>query len=159
MIPIGVVIDTREKRPWSFPEHLVTSRIGTLKTGDYALEDDDSFAIERKSLDDFLQTVSSGWERFLREIGRMEGQNFKAKIVIVEGDYESFCFKSSSFNEIEPPAHNHPRLSPQFVNKRMAELTMMNVSVIFAGCPEYAASLAYSILQERWFELSKRNCR
>lgn len=152
---IGIVIDTREKRPWSFPEHLAYTRIGTLTTGDYALIDDNAFAIERKSLDDFLQTISTGWERFQREIGRMEGARFCAKVIIVEGDFESVCFKSEQ-DTIIPPNHSHPRLSPQFVTKRIAELTLMGVSVIFAGASEYASAIAYRILWERHLEIGNR---
>jgi ERCC4-type nuclease len=155
---IGVVIDTREKRPWSFPDEYVETRIGKLNAGDYALDGDNAFAIERKSLDDFLGTISTGWERFLREIGRMEGARFQRKVIIVEGDFESTCFRESTTGEMVSPQHNHPRLSPQFVTKRIAELTMMGVAVIFAGRPEYAAAIAYRILWERHLELGNAAC-
>lgn len=148
-MPLRVVIDTREQRPWSFPAGLVEATIGTLRTGDYALAGDDAFAIERKSLDDFLGTVSTGWERFLREIGRMEGAGFAARVVIVEADLEACCFRESPAGEIVPPAHNHPLLSPQFVLKRVAELAFMGVAVLFAGSPDHAAALAYALLSER----------
>lgn len=148
-MPLRVVIDTREQRPWSFPAGLVEAAVGTLRTGDYALAGDDAFAIERKSLDDFLGTVSTGWERFMREIGRMEGAGFAARVVIVEADLEACCFRESTAGEIIPPAHNHPLLSPQFVLKRVAELAFMGVAVLFAGSPDHAAALAYALLSER----------
>jgi ERCC4-type nuclease len=148
---ISVVIDSREKRPWAFPIELVNSSIGTLPTGDYSLAGDASFAIERKSLDDFLGTIGGGWERFLREIGRMD--RFDAKVIIIEGNFEQVCF---DYRTDAAPAHNHPRLTPQFVSKRIAELTMMNVSVLFAGNAIYASGLAYAILKERFYELKNR---
>lgn len=148
-MPLRVVIDTREQRPWSFPPDLAEVQRGTLKAGDYALVGDDAFAIERKSLDDFLGTVSSGWERFLREIGRMEGSDFAARIVVVEADFAACCFHESAAGELIPPAHQHPQLSPLFVARRIAELSFMGVSVLFAGQAAYAAALALALFAER----------
>lgn len=146
---LRVVIDTREQRPWAFPPDLAEVQRGTLRTGDYALVGDDAFAIERKSLDDFLATVSSGWERFLREIGRMEGSDFAARVVIVEADFAACCFHQSTEGTLVPPAHQHPQLSPRFVARRIAELAFMGVSVLFAGCADFAAALALALFAER----------
>lgn len=146
---LRIVVDTREQRPWSFPPDLADVRVGTLRTGDYALAGDDAFAVERKSLDDFLGTISSGWERFLREIGRMEGSGFVARVVIVEADFEACCFREGPDGALVPPRHAHPQLTPQFAAKRIAELTMMGVSVVLAGNAGYAAALAYAMLRER----------
>ena len=82
MDPLRIIIDTREQRPWRFPPEAAFVRRGTLSAGDYALEEDTAFAIERKSLDDFIGTVSTGWERFQRELERMGG--YAARCVIVE---------------------------------------------------------------------------
>lgn len=157
-----VVIDTREQRPWGFPPAVydhdgnaveqVTQEIGTLKTGDYALKGDDHFAVERKSGDDFLGTVSSGWHRFCRELNRMDEAGFAAKVVIVESDYETFCYRIRQ-GAILPPDHQHVRCTPQFVMKRIAQLTMRGVSVIFAGTSEHGAALALRILVERQDQL------
>lgn len=147
---INVVIDTREQRPWSFPVHAVKAEIGTLRTGDYALKGDDKFAIERKSLDDFLGTISSGWERFLREIGRMD--RFDAKVIIVEGNFEQCCFRDSD-GTLSTPDHRHNMLAPAFIAKRIAELSLMGVSILFCGTKDYSAAVAYSILRARYYEM------
>lgn len=152
---LSIVIDTREQAPWSF-EGYADVRVGTLKTGDYALDGDMSFAIERKSLDNFLGTISSGWNRFLREIGRMDAAGFVAKVVIVEGDFERVCY-SERDGELIPPRHRHPMLTPQFVAKRIAELSLSGVSVLFAGNSEYAAGLAYHIFKERANDLARNS--
>jgi len=146
MTPIPIIIDTREQRPWSFSPDVAKCRVETLKTGDYAIVGDDGFAIERKSLDDFLATISSGWERFLREIDRMK--EFAAKVIIVEGDFVQFVFR---FEEgvLLAPDHCHPNLTPQFVMKRVAQLSLMGVSVLFAKNSELAAVMAFAILKER----------
>ena len=142
-----IVIDTREQRPWSFPPNIPVE-IGTLRTGDYALKGDDHFAIERKSADDFVGTISIGWHRFVREINRMDAAGFCAKVVIVECDFATFCFRTKQ-GAIIPPDHEHTRCTPQFVMKRIAELTMRNVSVIFAGSADLASAVALRILIER----------
>lgn len=141
-----IVIDSREQRPWGFPPHIPVE-IATLKTGDYAIKgDENNFAIERKSGDDFLGTISSGWPRFCKEIKRME--NFSAKIIIVEADFETFCYRTGQ-GIVLPPNHEHIKVTPQFVMKRIAELTMKQICVLFAGNAEYGSAIALRILLER----------
>lgn len=151
---LKIIIDTREQSPWAFPEELATVRMGTLKTGDYALDGDNAFAIERKSLDDFLGTISSGWNRFLREIGRMDAAAFPAKIIIVEGDFESCHFRVVKDGKIQAPTHNHVRLTPQFIYSRIAELSLQGVCILFAGDASCAGALGYAILRHRFMELA-----
>lgn len=148
--PIAVVIDTREQTPWAFPPELATVSVGTLQTGDYALAGDSGFAIERKSLQDFVQTVVTGWERFGREIWRMNG--WPAKVVIVEADFRQLCYRYED-DAMVAPDHESYRVKPGFLMRRIAELTMMGVAVVFAGDAEHAAVLAVKILRERRKEL------
>lgn len=150
-----IIIDTREQRPWSFPPHIPVE-IGTLRTGDYALKGDDHFAVERKSADDFVGTISLGWHRFIKELNRMDAANFAAKVIIVETDFETFCFRIRQ-GEILPPDHEHTRCTPQFLMKRIAELTMRGISVIFAGNAELASAIALRIFIEREKELKEEN--
>jgi ERCC4-type nuclease len=152
---LSIIIDTREQRPWSFPPHLAMVRTGTLRIGDYAIEGDSMFAIERKSLDDFLGSISTGWERLEREIWRMDGAGFQARVIIVEGDYVQCCFVQSETgsSNIDYPDHIHSKLTPQFIMARIARLTMMGVSVLFAHNADLAAGLAIAILTDRWREL------
>jgi hypothetical protein len=153
--PLRVVIDTREQSPWAWPLSDVVCRFAGLSAGDYALESDTEpvrgrellavrFAVERKSLSDWAGTISTGWERFQREIERMAA--FPARVVIVEGDFEQCCF----LDDGTPPQHGHPMIEPAFVCRRVAELSMMGVSVLFAGRADYAAALAYRVFLRRW---------
>lgn len=146
---MNVIIDTREQTPWVFSPGVCTRR-GTLRTGDYALEGDSWFAIERKSLDDYVATIGSGWDRFCREIDRMV--SWPAKVVIVEGDFEGLLFCESG-DALIPPQHSHHRITPGFAIRRTAELTMMGVAVLFAGDAEGAATLATAILRQRTRQL------
>ena len=152
-----IIIDSREQSPWAWDASDAETQIGTLSAGDYALASDCEqvkgratlsvrFAIERKSLDDFLGTISGGWERFQRELIRMEP--FPARVVIVEGDFSQVCF-SECADGIIPPEHNHPAMRPAFVARRISELTMQGVSVLMAGNAQMAAGLAYRIFRRR----------
>ena len=148
-----ITIDTREQTPWSFPAFVETER-GTLSAGDYALHGD-AWALERKSLDDFLGTVSTGWERFGRELDRMPWE--MAKVVIVEADFAACCFRATDSGAIVGPEHSHPMLSPSFAAMRIAELTMAGVAVLFAGNAGQAAALAYHLLRRRELEIGGDN--
>lgn len=88
---LKITIDTREQTPFHFDDHIAKVRIGGLKTGDYACTGDRGFAVERKSLDDFLSTISSGWKRFQREIFRAKTEGF-ALPIIVEGNLDDIVF-------------------------------------------------------------------
>jgi len=156
--PLHIIIDSREQAPWAWDPSDATTEIKGLTAGDYALASDTEvvkgrvslavrFAIERKSLDDFLGTISVGWERFQRELIRME--SFPARVVIVEGDFAQVCFTDDTNGSITAPEHNHPAMQPAFVGRRISELTMMGVSVLFAGNSQYAAGLAYRVFRRR----------
>ena len=149
MARLHIIIDTREQTPWSFDPGAVDAEIGTLSTGDYALAGDTRFGIERKSMDDFLGTISTGWERFCRELDRMDAAEWVAKVIIVEGDYATCCFAQSADGELVPPSHRHFMLTPQFVEKRIAQLIMRGVCVLFAVDPNLAAGLAVAIFRQR----------
>ena len=140
MIP--VIVDTREQRPRVLDPDSFTMTRATLRTGDYCLEGD-VVALERKSLEDFMGTIGSGWDRFQREIDRMEG--WPAKIIIVEGDYRQIMFGPGA----TPPEHNHLQLTPAFARKRIAQLSLRQVSVLFATDAGHAAGLASAIFRER----------
>lgn len=85
----NVLIDTREKTPFLFPEgNLCTgSVIKKLDTGDYTLEGlEDKLCIERKKVvSEIAQNITQ--ERFKEELIRMT--NFKYRYIIFEFDWSS----------------------------------------------------------------------
>ncbi|KYG01797.1 hypothetical protein BE21_55895 [Sorangium cellulosum] len=77
-----VIVDTREQRPWTFGGAFHLER-ATLPAGDYSLAGfETSVAIERKSLDDFVQSVTWERSRFLRECERL--RSYELKTILVE---------------------------------------------------------------------------
>lgn len=94
-----IVRDSREQSPFHFEGEKyegVPVIEGTLTTGDYSLVGLESrVAVERKSLPDFLQSISTGRERFERELTRARGLDAFMVVVeapfsdVVEGNYRS----------------------------------------------------------------------
>ncbi|QCC48116.1 ERCC4 domain-containing protein [Halobellus limi] len=69
--PLVIVVDTREQTPWKFDGYPVRVKRAKLDTGDYSVHGfEDIFAIERKSLDDLVNTTVNGRDRFQDELIR-----------------------------------------------------------------------------------------
>jgi len=89
-----IIIDTREQTPWRFPGSVSVG----LKTGDYSVVGmEDIAVIERKSLDDLVQSITWERERFERELTRMMQIRWRAVVVeaglpdVVEWRYKSMA--------------------------------------------------------------------
>lgn len=88
--PFTVAVDTREQAPFRFlnidPFSVVPLRTDlALATGDYSIVGFESrLTVERKSISDFLGSITAGRDRFEREFERMAEMEFSA--VVVEGE-------------------------------------------------------------------------
>ncbi|WP_156920865.1 ERCC4 domain-containing protein [Fundidesulfovibrio putealis] len=91
IVPLRIVVDSREKRPWLFSGYPDVEVVrGTLKTGDYSLPGfEDQVALERKSLQDLIGSLSAGRDRFEREMERLAAMEFAA--VLVEASAEDIA--------------------------------------------------------------------
>ena len=86
---LTIRIDTREQKPWTFSEvsRKVVTTVGTLKSGDYALDIDPTIAaVERKSLNDFVRCCGVGREAFWKQIQLLKG-SIERPLIIIEADY------------------------------------------------------------------------
>ncbi len=146
---LDIVIDSREKCPWAFDPQDARCTRGTLKTGDYALAGDNGFAIERKSLNDFLGTISSGWDRFERELIRARDAGFTMP-VIVEGCIDDMLWSTSDDGELVEPQNDHSCVNAGFVLKQIAQI-IVRYGHSFIPCANAvnAAAVAYACLCER----------
>lgn len=86
--PLKIVVDTREQQPYTFTEYSEVQSIRHgLKTGDYSLAGyEDRVALERKSLDDLIGCLTTGRNRFERELERAKALDYFA--VVVEASLE-----------------------------------------------------------------------
>ena len=99
-----VICDTREQAPFKFPGSIR----GTLKTGDYSVQDcQEIFCIERKSLSDAWSSIGSGRgpafarrrRRFRAEWERMGAMRFAA--VVIEGNLEELTVQPEQ-SQVDP---------------------------------------------------------
>lgn len=91
MTPLTIVCDTREQKPWLFSDYPGVEVVrGTLKSGDYSLPGfENQVALERKSLQDLIGSLSAGRDRFKREMERLAALDFAA--VLVEASAEDIA--------------------------------------------------------------------
>ena len=126
-----IIVDSREQTPLPITFPTITSG---LPTGDYSVVGlEDQFAVERKSLSDLYGSLSSGRERFSRELQRMRAFPFSRLLVI------------GSVHEIEQGSSRAKGMNPLAVLNSLAAIEARGVPVIFAQSPEAAAALV-----ERW---------
>ena len=82
---VVIVVDTREQEPYVFDPRLVAVVRRALPAGDYSIEGfEDSVAVERKTLEDFVSTVIRSRKRFTRELRRLAG--YETSCIVVEAD-------------------------------------------------------------------------
>lgn len=82
-LPLQIIRDTREQDGFEFAGFPCTVTAGTLQSGDYALRGfERRVAIERKTLDDLLNSISTERDRFSRELQRLKA--YDAACVVVE---------------------------------------------------------------------------
>ena len=141
---LNITVDRREQNPLPLNDTVI-AEIATLSIFDYALKDDDGFAIERKSLGDFIQSVAirSAFSRELRKLQRSRNAGFPRLIYVLECDFqdiESFDFARFSSG----------RVHAGLIHKRIRQLIYThNVHLIFAGSPEGAARMVELLLKSR----------
>lgn len=126
-----IVVDTREKTPWLFKGVATVKR--RLRAGDYSVVGlEERVAIERKTLDDFVRSLTAERSRFFRELAILRRYDFAAVVVeasltdIRAGDY---------FADFKPKTVLALAIDVEVVQ---------GVSVVFAGDRE--AAIAWSVL-------------
>ena len=131
-----IVIDTREKEPYSFP--CSTIRCG-LKTGDYSLVGlEDRVSVERKRTEELFLCVGKERKRFEREMVRMSRFDYAA--LVVEGDLRELS-RPSNFSKVSPKA---------VINSLVSWSVQYGVHVYLAGNRELARALTLRILEKYW---------
>ena len=132
-----IICDTREQMP--LPLERFPVERGTLTTGDYSFAGGEHLlSIERKSIPDLIQSLTSERERFIRELERLRGYRFARLLVI--GTEEAIAMKQYR-GSANPKAmmHNVYSIEAKFV------------PVVFAPTPEAGARLV-----ERWIYWTAR---
>jgi DNA excision repair protein ERCC-4 len=102
MVPVRIVIDTREQLPYTFDPGRIQSIRRVLPAGDYSIEGyETSVAVERKSIDDFVSTVIRGRKRFHKELRLLAEYEHACVVVeaslreIIQREYRSNAHPSA----------------------------------------------------------------
>lgn len=103
-----IIIDTREQKPYAFSELIPVQR-HALPKGDYSiLGAEHCFAIERKSLDDWLHTIVHCSGRFAKELAELA--DYHRAYIVVEGDWQAILRQEYNSKTL-PQAAMHMSLS------------------------------------------------
>ncbi len=137
---LNIIVDTREQNPISFPKNVFVVN-EKLDVGDYALASRKiKLSIERKSLPDFIGTLSSGYERFVREVQRAENAGVKLIVLVEENIIQAMSFNYH-------PDH-YGQVTPEFIFHKMRQLcrTFDNIQFLFAYPKNEIPQIAYKLL-------------
>ena len=121
-----ILVDTREQVPLKFPKR--QTQVMTLKFGDYTFSSKQATCncyIERKSLSDFIGTMSGGYERFINEIER--AQEAEAYLVVL---VEDTLQNALSFPYL-PHISKKIKATPEFIFHRVRNLAQKYPMVQF----------------------------
>lgn len=119
----SIFIDSREQMPLNID---YPTEVKGLKFGDYALNDPENKCyIERKSISDFIGTMSGGYERFCREVERSVAANANL-IVLVERPLQE-CLSFQYLNYVSKKI----KVTPEFIFFNVRELIQKYSNVQF----------------------------
>lgn len=137
-----ILIDTREPWPHPWAKHLPEARFEqqALDTGDIALAANPMIVVERKTVSDFLGSITAGRDRFERELAR--SRHLDHFCVIVEGSMIDCMDERGG-------------LSAESLIGTVAAYGRRKFTIHFAGTERYAARLAWRILTQPVSEANK----
>ncbi len=133
----SILVDTREQLPLKFNRPI---EVATLKFGDYSFSDSHASCncnVERKSLADFVGTMTGGYERFEREIIRAKGAG--AYLVI---QVEEVLSNALQFNSLPEFYKKGMKITPDFVFRRVRDLIQKydHIQFLFVNGRDEAAA-------------------
>lgn len=140
-----LVVDTREQKPLEFDYR---TQIGKLDFGDYGFSHPEKVGniyIERKSLSDFISTISGGYERFQRELTRAQEAGAYL-FIMVEDKLDNVM----AFDSIKWIARN-TKATPSFIFHRVREILQEfpNLQFVFPGnrmcCEQLIKKIFFSV--------------
>ena len=129
---LTLIADSREQSPYEFK---IPCETGTLTTGDYSIKGCEHLvAIERKSLEDLMGTLTKGRERFEKELARGRGLDYFALVV------------ESSLTLIAMGAYRSNMTPKAAIQSLLAFSVRYNLPVFFVDSREFGARVTESLL-------------
>ena len=95
-----IIVDTREQQPYDFSGHKVINQ--ALAVGDYSLSgfEKDGCIVERKSLSDFIGSITTGRDQFMDRLHRMA--EYERSWVILEASTSRIDRGQFSYSKVNP---------------------------------------------------------
>jgi len=130
-----IIVDTREQEAYSFPAARVETVRRALSAGDYSLDGyETSVAIERKTLEDYVNSVIHARERFMREVETLA--TYDLACVAVE----------ATFDDVASHRYRSRALPYAVVGATMAIIVSHGVPVFFCGGRQLARRFVEDLL-------------
>lgn len=125
-----ILIDTREQRPLKFKRNV---KLMKLDYGDYAFSSSEASCkafVERKAVGDFIATISSGYERFLREIERSVKDD-ASLIIVIEQKLSSVLYFNHQRKKHGGRVYSKVKATPDFIFNRVRALSQKFPTIQF----------------------------
>jgi len=136
-----IIVDTREQLPYKFKD----SEVGTIPIADYsACGLENYIAIERKELNDLIGCLTTGRERFEKELHKSMALDYMALVIeaslsdIVNGRYRSNMNPKSAIQSL------------------LAFSVRYRLPIFFAENREYGQRITESLLTKYAHEVEKK---
>lgn len=135
---MNVIVDSREQLPLDFSRwEDVAIEISGLPVGDYALRGlETKAAIERKSIDDLVGSLSSGRDRLEAEL--MKARGYDLFVIVVE----------ASMDDVAQHRYRSKMLPASVLQSLFTYQARYGVPTLWAGSREGAAYAVKSLLEK-----------
>ena len=138
-----IKIDTREQKPYQFT---VPTTIDTVPIGDYSICGlEDCISLERKTLDDLIGCLTSGRERFKKELHRGQALDYFALIV------------EASLSDLANGKYRSQMGAKSAVQSLLSFSVKYHLPIFFCETREYAQRVTESLLSKYAREIEKKN--
>ncbi len=140
-----ILIDKREKLPYSFQGYPVETKQAHLKTGDYSMEGyENKITVERKSKEDLYGSLGKNRDRFKKEFERLS-----------KFEYAALVIESSLSGLLIPPPRS--QLKPRAVIQSLISWSIRyRVYIFFSDNRPYSECLIYSLFEKYLYNLKRK---
>ena len=136
-----ILIDTREQRPYKFK---TTSEVGTIPVGDYSICGlEHLISVERKEINDLIGCLTTGRERFERELHR--GKALDYFCLVIEGN----------LSDLANGRYKSKMLPKSAIQSLMAFSVRYRLPIFFCENRKYGARVTESLLLKYAREIEK----
>ena len=137
-----IKVDTREQRPYQFES---PSLVGTVPVGDYSICGlENHISIERKEINDLIGCLTTGRERFERELHKGKALDYFALVI------------EASLSDLSNGAYRSKMLPKSAIQSLLAFSVRYRLPIFFCESREYGERVTESLLLKFARELEKK---